>query len=190
MKAVTFALLAWVFLGLELGLKAALGFGQTSVAPSFVFVLLTFIAMSATPRQTAWSAIVLGLLMDVTNQFYLKGRLQPAVVIGPHVVAYLVASQLVLTLRGVMIRRNPFTLGFLAFVGALVCGVVLVGVFSLRTLLDDRVWETSRELWNGAKSALYTGIAGVPLALVLMPLGPLLGLPGTQTRRFARTPQG
>lgn len=186
MKAVTFALLAWVFLGLELGLKAALGFGQTSVAPSFVFVLLTFIAMSATPRQTAWSAIVLGLLMDVTNQFYLKGRLQPAVVIGPNVVAYLVASQLVLTLRGVMIRRNPFTLGFLAFVGSLVAGVVFVGIFALRTLIDDRVWQTSHELWVAFKSSLYTGVAAIPLALVLMPLGPLLGLPGAQTRRFSR----
>lgn len=188
MKAVTFALLAWVFLGLELGLKGPLGFGPSSgVAPSFVFVLLTYIAMAATPKQTAWAAIILGLLMDLTNQYMLKGRLEPAVVLGPNALAYMLGAQLILTLRGVMIRRNPFTLGFLACVGSIVAAITLVGVFSVRAMLESRQsWQPTHELWEGVKSAVYTGIAAVPLALVLMPSGPFLGLPGPQARRFAR----
>lgn len=190
MRSVTFALLSWIFLGLELGIKAALGFGSPGVAPSFVFVLLTYIAMSATPRQTAWASIILGLLMDLTNPFTLHGRLQPSVIVGPHALAFLVGSQLVLTLRGVMIRRNPFTLGFLAFVGSIVAAITLVGVVSVRSIFENRDWHATHQLWVGLKSAVYTGIAAVPLALVLMPLGPFLGLPGPQSRRFARPNSG
>ncbi|MFA6044438.1 MAG: hypothetical protein WC718_05590 [Phycisphaerales bacterium] len=190
MRGVTFALLAWIFLGLELGLKSPLGFGPSGVAPSFMFVLLTYIAMAATPKQTAWAAIILGVLMDLTNPFTLHGKIQPAVVVGPYALSFLLGSQLVLTLRGVMIRRNPFTLGFLALVGSIVASITLVGVFSARAFLENRDWHATHELWVGMKCSLYTGIAAVPLALVLMPLGPFLGLPGPQARRFARPNSG
>lgn len=186
MRVVALALLTWIFMGLELGLKGPLSLGASSVSPSFVFVLLTYVAMAATPRQTAWAALALGVLTDLTNPYALQARLSPVVVVGPNAIAYLLGAQLVLTLRGVMIRRNPFTLGFLACTGQLVASVTLVGIFGVRSLIDNQHWAASPHLWGGLKNALYTGVAAVPLALVLMPLGPFLGLPGPQARRFAR----
>ncbi len=54
MKWLTFAILAWIFLGLELGLRDALRLGHGQVSPSFVFVLLAFFALVAPAMLNHW----------------------------------------------------------------------------------------------------------------------------------------
>jgi hypothetical protein len=149
-------------------------------------VLAAFLAMNAPARAAWWSAIVLGLLLDVTNQFTLRGRSEPGVVIGPHALAMLPAVWSVITLRGVMMRRNPLALGVLTFAGALAAQGTLLIIFSIRSAYEPLAWSVWGEVLARAGSALYTGLVGAPLALVLLPLAPFLGLPSPQHRRFAR----
>lgn len=186
MSRVAFAILAWVFLGLELGLKPALRLGNTEIAPSFVFVLLTFLAMCAAPRASLWSAVVLGLLMDLTSPLATTTGEPPGYVLGPHVIAYALASQLVLAMRGVMIRRNPLTLGFLALTGGVVAQVVLVAIFWLRSVFDPIAWGATGELVTRLGSAGYTGLFGVAFAFGLLPMAEWIGLPTQTQRRFGR----
>lgn len=187
MNWIALCIFAWVFLGLELGFKQAISLGPHHIAPSFMFVLLSLVAMSAPARAASVTSLILGLLMDMTNSIATKNSGPAGVVIGPHVLAYFAGVQLILSLRGIMIRRNPLTLGFLAMVGSLVGAVVLVAVFTLRSLFDPIEWHAATELWTRLAGGAYTGGVGAIMALVLVPLSPFLGLQSPQQRRFART---
>jgi cell shape-determining protein MreD len=190
MNWLALALAAWIFLALELSLKAGLALGDSTIAPSFLFVLLTLIAMSASPRASTWTALALGLAMDLTFEIPLKAGGPPATVVGPYALSYVLGVQLILALRGVMIRRNPLTLGFLAMVGLAVAQVTLVAIFSVRAFYDPIFWEPARELWVRLLSCVYTGIVGAIFGLVLIPLSPLLGLGnvGAPSRTTTRRP--
>src|SRR3954462_9918974 len=100
MNWMLFAVLAWVFLGLEKGLRDALGLGSTGIAPSFVFALLTFVAMSAPRTIVIWAAIVLGILMDLVFEVPLRQFGGTVTMLGPHALAYALASQLIISMRG------------------------------------------------------------------------------------------
>lgn len=186
MKWLTFAVLAWIFLGLELGLRDALRLGHGQVSPSFVFVLLAFFALVAPAKTAGWCAVVLGLLMDMTNQLTFRGRGEPLAALGPHVAAYLPAVYLILSLRGVVMKRNPLALGFLSAAGSLVSGAVLLAIFTLRSAYEPLAWSASEQVFARLGSAMYTGLVAIPLALVLLPAAPLLGVPSPQQRRFSR----
>jgi hypothetical protein len=178
-----FIVLAWVFLGLEQGLRDGLTLGSLGMAPSFVFVLLTFVAMAA-PRVTVfWCAAAVGIAMDLLFQIPMREGTGTVTIVGPHAIAYGLACQLVLALRGVMMRRNPFTLGFLAMVGSAVAYLVISAVLTLRHATGAPIaWEAKRQLLAGLGSALYTGLAAVPMALLLFPLAHMLGLPDQKAR--------
>jgi len=190
MSIVAFIITAWVCMGLELGLKDALALGPGATAPSFVFCLLTFIAMfSAAPRPT-WVAFALGLMMDLTARVPLREGMGTATIIGPHILAYVMAVQLVTALRGVVIKRNPLTVGLLAMLGALVAQVVLVAIYSFRLWWGDPIFTQesapSGQLMARVFSAPYTGAVGVALSFVFFPLSGWLGV-AVQSRSGRRT---
>jgi hypothetical protein len=181
-----FAAAAWVFAGVEKGLRDALTLGQSGITPSFAFVLMTFIAMTAPRATVLWSSVALGLVMDLIFEVPLKQGTGTVTIPGPHVLAFALGCQLILSMRGLMIRRNPLTLGFLACMGALVSNTTLVTIFTLRNMLGAGLaWETRHELLAGLGSAPYTGVIAIALAFVLFPLAGPLGLPNQQQRRFA-----
>lgn len=180
MSIAAFIIIAWLFLGLELGLKDALALGPANIAPSFVYCLLTFIAMfSQAPRPT-WVALALGLLMDLTARVPLRDGAGTITVLGPHIIAYVLSVQLVTSLRGVVIKRNPLTVGFLALLGSLVAQVALVAVYSIRLWWNDPIFAIgaapSGELLARLASAPYTGALGVLVATALFPLSHWMGL--------------
>jgi cell shape-determining protein MreD len=186
MSITAFIILAWLFIGLELGLKDALALGQGNIAPSFVYCLLTFVAMfSQAPRPT-WVAMALGLLMDLTARVPLRDGAGTATIIGPHVLAFVLSVQLVTSLRGVVIKRNPLTVGFLAMLGSLVAQVALVAIYSIRLWWNDPIFPAtaspSGELFARLASAPYTGALGVLVAALLFPMSGWLGL-SHQTRK-------
>jgi hypothetical protein len=168
MSGAALVIATWIFLGLELGLKDALSLGHEHIAPSFMFCFLTFLAMfSSHPRP----------LRDGTGT---------ATLIGPYALSYLLSVQLITALRGLVIKRNPLTVGFLSFMGSIVCQVVLVGILSIRMWWGDAIFgpeaSPSQELLARLASAAYTGLLGCGLGLILFPLAPWLGLAG-QTRK-------
>lgn len=186
MNWVVLAVVAWVFAGLEVGLRAALSVGQSDVAPSFVFILFAFIALTGARPTVLWASVALGLLMDLLFEVALKQGAGTVTAPGPHVLGFALAAQLILAMRGMMIRRNPLTLAFLACLGAMVANTTVVAIFTLRHLFGAPIaWETKAQLFAGFGSALYTGALAFFLAFALFPMAGPLGLPNQQSRRFA-----
>jgi hypothetical protein len=186
MNWVVLALCTWVLLGLEVGLKDTLQLGSTGIAPSFIIVLVAVVAMSATPAVAMWSALVLGLLVDLLVIVPIRDGGPAAYAIGPHALGFMFAAQFVLAMRGVMIRRNPFAVGFLAACGSAIAQICVVAIFALRTLYDPIAWNPTHEIITRGASALYTGLIALPLSLALLPLSSFFGLPGPAGRRFQR----
>lgn len=190
MNRAAFVIAGWLFLGLDAGLShQVLGLGRTGIAPSFLLILTSFVAMSAPSRTASWAALALGLLGDLTADIALRpvqSLETHAFILGPRAIAFLLAAHLILSMRGVMIRRNPLTLGFLVLVGGAVAQVTLVAILWWRQLLDPIAMDPTHELLYGLGSCLYSALVAVPVALLLLPAAPLLGLPGPQQRRFGR----
>jgi len=185
MNWAVFAIAAWLLFGAELGVRSALG--PTWMAPSFVFPLLVFVALFTQPLTVYWAALTLGLVTDLTNLVEVTeggGRL---VIIGPYALGYLVAGQLVLTLRGVMIQRNPLTMAFLAIMASVVAHVVVVAFMTAHKVYGEPLaWSAGTELVRRLGVSVATGVSAFALSLVLFPLSAALGVQGGQPRRFAR----
>jgi cell shape-determining protein MreD len=186
MNWIVAAIVAWVLMGVEKGLRGALELGASGVAPSFVFAFAAFLALVAQPGPALWTCLVLGLLVDLTNTLDLRAG-GSATIVGPYALGFLLAGQLVLTLRGVMISRNPLTLGFLSLVGGVVCQLTVLAILGVRNLIaGDLAWSPADQLLPRLASSLYTGALAVGLALALFPLQGALGVGPSQGRRFAR----
>jgi hypothetical protein len=179
-------LLGWLMLGLETGLKDTLSvnIGNIVGAPSFVIPLAIFVALCAPPIPALWACLILGLFLDLTSpQPTTTGMLT---VIGPYALGLLVAGQFVLVVRSVVLRRHPLTLVVLSIAGAVVMHIVVTALFTVRGLMGDAIlFEPTAELLGRLLSAILTGGAAFVLALVFMPLAPLMGMPAIQAR-FAR----
>jgi hypothetical protein len=183
MNIVLLLVLAWLALGLETGLKStlAINFGSIAAAPSFVLPLAVFIALCAPAQQAAWACLALGFLMDVTAPQTLPG--DSITVIGPYAIGFFLAAQLVLTLRGLVIRRHPLAVVALSILAAAVMQIVVVSLLTLRFWLTNQamVWDLKHELVERLASAFVTGGSAFVMAIFLAPLAPLLGLPSSRS---------
>jgi len=183
-----FALVAWVCFGLELGLKGGLRIGP-SVAPSFVMSYAVFLALLAPHRTALWTSLILGVFCDLTARIGLAGLDRSVTLVGPHALGYLLAGQLVVTMRAMMIRKNPLTMAVLAVLASAVAGIVVVALYTFRELVlgDPLAIQPTGEILQRLGSAVYTGLLALVMSLVLTPLAPAFGLQPAQGRRFART---
>jgi rod shape-determining protein MreD len=185
MRWIPFLLLAWVFVGLEIGLRSAMPFGEGGVAPSFALILAVYVAMGASHAHALWAAVLLGACVDLASRRALAGTGGPTdlTVLGPNILGFALSAQFTLTMRGVVFRKNPIALAFLAALGALVCAVVVVGLLSIRSLYDPIDFRPGLSLWQGLLSAGYTGLVALPIGMVLLMLNPFLGFYAGPTRR-------
>ncbi len=187
MNSLALIVVTWIFFGAEFGLRDALRLGSTPIAPSFVFVLLSFIAITAKPHLVLWSALAMGLVTDLCSAVELNNFAPPATIVGPHALGYLLAAQLIVTMRALLMRANPPTLGFTAAVGYAVAQTVVVAIFTLRYWLGQPFdWHPTTEMLQRLASAGYTGVIGFALSFVLLPLAPILGIQSPQQRQFSR----
>lgn len=186
MNPFVFAIVAWVALGLEIALPPVLDAGSGGVRPSFLIPLVVFVALHAETRPALWSALVLGLLADLTGPVAMIDG-GAAVIPGPHALGFLLAAQLTLAMRGMVIRRNPLTLMVLSVLGAAVSEVVVVAIMTTRTLGDDALaWGGAGRLVPGLLSALYTALTAVVMSFPLFAAAPVFGFPSLHAPRFAR----
>lgn len=182
MNWLTFALLAWVALGLELSLSSAFSLGGSGVAPNLLVCVVTLVAMFARARQAYWAALVLGLLADLTFLPPVRDGVTPMRIVGPHVLAFAAGVAAVMSMRTAVIRRNPLTLGFLSMVCGISAALVVTAVLEARSwALGDLNWGFWQQLWPRLGSALYTGLVAAVLGALILPLAPLLGLRVGQT---------
>lgn len=180
-----FMLLAWIVLGLEVGLKSALALGHTAIAPSFVVPFATFVALCAQPRQAFWTCLILGLGLDLTSAVSLRDG-GVITIMGPYALGLILGGQLVLAMRGIMMRQNPLTLVVLAVATSMVMHIIVIAIMSVRAGLGDAIaWDTTQQIIDRAGSSLYTGIAAGLMSLVLFPAAPILGF-ATGRHRISR----
>ena len=179
------AVLGWLTLGLETGVKDDLSIwvGSVKAAPSFAVPLAVFIAICAAPTQALWTALLLGLGMDLLSPVVSSAG-NNLVVLGPHALGMVVAAQFVLLTRGLVIRRNPLTMVALSIPAALMMHIVVVAIFRIRQFyspLDN--WFTLDELGARFLGSLLTGGTALVMSILLLPLAPALGLPPAHGRR-------
>jgi hypothetical protein len=166
---ITFLIVAWLAFGLQMGFDA-FRLAPGDISPSFVVPLLVFIALSAPAKHALWAALLIGLLIDLT---WLIPRTDggEAIVIGPHALGALLAAQLVLSVRGMVIRRHFLTLIILSIVAASVMAVVVVAFMTVRDLYGDPIdFSPTGELVSRLLSAVTTGGSALAWALVLRPI--------------------
>lgn len=174
MNWLVFALVTWIMLGLEIGLKSSLRLGDSSIAPSFVAILAVFVATAAPPRTAQWACLLIGALVDLTSPIPRADAASSFTVLGPNALGALLMCQLVLAVRGLLFRRNPLTVAVLAATGFAVWQVVVTAVFTVRDLTGDPVvWVPAGQLGSRMASSLYTGLLALPLSLLLLAVAPL-----------------
>ena len=88
-------LLGYLLLALEAPVREALRLGPTAASPSLVFPLVVFIALLASNGAAMWTALLIGLAVDLTT---LRGP-GAIVIAGPHALGYAAAAYTILTLR-------------------------------------------------------------------------------------------
>ncbi len=187
MNWLVFGLVAWVALGLELGLRPAMAIGDTPVAPSFVLPLVVFVALHASAKHARWAALLMGLLLDLTWAIPVRDA-PPVVLAGPYALGMLLAAQLVLTLRGVVISKNPLTLVVVTLFAGIVLQIVVVALVTLRAiplpwLGDVTAWRPAAELIRRLGAAAYTAGVALPLSFVLYALQPAFSFHTTGAQR-------
>ena len=185
MNWLLFTLVSCVLFGLEIGLRDALKLGPTGIAPSFVMPLAVLVAASAPRAQAWWGCLALGLITDLLNVVELKDQGGAFGVVGPYALGYLLGGHFVMTLRGMIFRRNPFAIAFLTLLASVVCQSVVVAAYTLRGFYDPIVWDATGQLMQRMGSALYTGGGAIIVSLALLPLSGMLGLTAGAPRRFS-----
>lgn len=174
MSWIVFLIMTWISFGLELGFRDALRLSPGEIAPSFVVPIMVYVALSAPPKQAVWSALLLGVLIDLTWIVPRTDAAATATVLGPHAIGMIVSAQFILAVRGMVIRRHPLTLVVLSIAAAAVTETIVVAFFTLREVYGDPIaFNPTGELITRLGSALYTGATAFAWAIVLRPVDAL-----------------
>ncbi|MAY75147.1 MAG: hypothetical protein CMJ31_10595 [Phycisphaerae bacterium] len=175
MNWVSFTIVTWLFLGLELGLRDALRLGDSSIGPSFVIPLLVYVTLSTPPRTATWAAAFLGVLLDL-SWLLVRGSGPAGYVIGPYALGMIVSAQLVHAARGLVIRNHPIAIAVLAGLAAMVTHIVVVALLTLRGAgIDDLDFSPTGQLQARLFSSIYTGAVALVLSFIFRQIEPVMG---------------
>ncbi|MBS0192503.1 MAG: hypothetical protein U0573_07665 [Phycisphaerales bacterium] len=185
MNLIAVAVAGYVAFSLELGLRNSFAIGG-GIAPSFVFVLCTILAIGAPGSLVLWICLVFGVLTDLTwPHEVLSG--EPVTIVGPYAIGYLIAGQFILALRSQIIKRNPLSVGFMCMTGYFVAQTVVVAIYTFRWIYTPTMpWEPTHQLLQRVLAAVYTGILGVLIGFLAQALSAALGIQPPQQRRSTR----
>lgn len=187
MNPVAICIAAYVFLGLEAALRGPLALGNTAATPSFMMILMIFLAIHGQVRTVPWLCMALGLGVDLIGSRPVNGGEALVTIIGPNALGYFAAGHLVLALRGVMLRRNPVAFFFLCCCGAAMCQLVIVVVLTCRSALDSSLaWSPLAELFARLGGSLYTGVVSILIGPILHAAAGLMGITEAYNRRDSR----
>lgn len=192
MNRFAFMFLAWVTMGLELGMREPLRLkmGSLFLAPSFALIVMVVISLGTPPGQAAWACFLLGLLVDMTWSPVREAGWD--VVVGPHAIGFVLGGQAVLAVRSQVVRRNPVTLAFLTLVAGAVAHVMVCAMLTVRSFYDPMEWDVVGELLARFGTVAYSAIAAWFLGYALFRVPPvergleLTGLDFSQSRGWGR----
>ena len=157
----------WLMLGLDMGLRGQLQLGPFA-APSLTLVLVTYVAMWAPKLHAIYAAMIAGICLDLLGTYLSPGSTQGITAVGPYALGTVLGAFTVITARAMVERDNLLALPTMSVVLAGLTHLVLVFCLSVRSVYDPMMtFESITELsWRGF-SALATGIAAIPLFVVL-----------------------
>jgi hypothetical protein len=184
MNWIVFAIFAWIAMAFETGFRDALALGSSSVSPSLAMLLVAFVALWAPIRHALPAAIVIGLLLDF-GYLVETPTGEPVVVLGRHAIGCLLAAYTVVTMRGMMFRRNIITIVVLSGVTMALTQVVAIAMLKFRSLYDDIIIDdAAAQLASGLGSAVYTAALAFLVGPALNSLKWLFGFTGSARSSF------
>ena len=166
MSWIAYAAALWLALGLELGLKPVPELGATGIAPSFVVILVVFIALHAPATTAVAAGMIAGLMLDLTHTVPLEGAAESITIVGPYALGLMAGAYAVVVSRALMMQHNILTYGFLAFIASAVMSVFAVTLFTLRSYYDPFLFSPGTQLFTRTGASLFTAL----LAIALVPL--------------------
>jgi len=157
------------------------------VTPRLVCVVVAFVAMQAEPTAARWYALLAGLLVDLSEPS-MAGPRAPLYLVAPWTLGVFFGSEAVLSLRGVVVRKNPLAVGVLAGVLALSAGLFWTAWWALRSWYPDSPapWGSGSALGEfGIQllTAMSTGVCAVPIGWLLLRSGAMWGFPSVMSRQ-------
>ena len=107
---------------------------------------------------------------------------------GPYALGFVFGTQLVLLLRSMVFRRNPFAVGLLTTPFLIAGSLVYMALWSIRGLYPDTSvpWAGDAaidELVRRFGIALYSGLFGIPMGWLLLFTWPIWRFDLTTLRR-------
>jgi len=176
MNWVVFAVISWVLLGCEVGLRDALELGDTAIAPSFVMTLVVYISLWARTGPALLAAMVIGVALDLIDVWPSAGG-DAVVILGPWTFGCALAAYTGINFRTMMFRRSSITVAMLSVLATGVAGVFGLALVMVRASYDDILLPSAAgELWVRLASSLYTGALALLVAPALQFVGPWLGM--------------
>jgi len=177
MRWITFILFAYGFLAVQIGFGDLLEINE--IRPDWLFILAVFIAAMAPTSEALWSAVILGLLADLTASYPTTSHADLTIV-GAHALGYALGASLTLQLRTMLFRQHPVSLTLMVFLSALAANLMTVFLVSLRWLFGDWFalwtafqWSPTEELVDRFLMVLYTSALTLPVTWALIRLSPL-----------------
>ncbi len=171
MRWPVFAILAYLFLVLEEGLRTLVAIGYTS--PSLLLILAVFVGLWAPSRAAAWAGLALGLLIDLSHPVRLAGQAFDFALIGPACLGYFAAVYVTLQLRGMVFRDSALAIGVLVLIAGLFARLVAIAILTVRGLpwlVAEPLagWDAADQLVAGFLELLYTAVVAVPIGYLLI----------------------
>ncbi|MGP1346611.1 MAG: hypothetical protein ACTS3F_08085 [Phycisphaerales bacterium] len=177
MNPLALLMLMWVAAGAEWGLRDALQLGATPIAPSFLFIVLVYVALWASPGASLWAGLLIGLTLDLLHQVPTTRGID-TVVLGPGAIGCIAASYLVVNMRAILLSRNIFTTPFVVLLAMSVAQVLIVTMLSVRDSYDAiEFGRAGAELLERLGSSAFTALLAIPLTPVLGLVRPAMGFP-------------
>jgi len=170
MRWLSFSILAYVTLGMQTGLSAALH--VAGAGPNFVLMSVIFIGLNA-PHDTALlGAFLLGALQDLTSQ----GTM------GLYSFSYGLVGLLVVSSRQTIYREHPLT----HFSLTLVAGVLTALVLAIHDWIRPPGSGIRPAVWPLLYSAFYSAIVAVAVLGMLQRMRGFFRFRSTQRGKMPR----
>lgn len=172
MNWLTFTILACVAYAIQVALQPVWSINGRE--PMLLLILLVFVGLQAPAITAAWSAILLGLLVDIMLKQHETG------LIGPWALGFLAAGFALVQLRNLLFRDSMFTIGIMTMVAGVFALLVSTTLHKLRTipLLGNEQMQSfsaADQLYHGFATLLYTAIIAIPVGYGLLRIRDLWG---------------
>ena len=181
----TFAFSLLICIALDTSFLSVISIGQ--VHPLSTATLVVFVSLFA-PRPVAlWASLAAGLLLDLVTPAVFGGD-RMFYLPGPYALGFVFGTQLVLLLRSMVFRRNPFAVGLLTTPFLFAVSLAYMALWSIRGVYPDTSvpWAGDPaidELIRRLGIAAYSGAFGIPMGWLLLFTWPIWRFDLTALRR-------